>query len=343
MICSQKSAAYFQHQGRVFSRGGTDRLMALTLNPQNPKEGIARCVTKREGDLQVKGYKDTSVLIKVKSIRGLEKFKVDGPLKIRNSREILSGLKKIRTNLDFVGFEDPDLIFDSGQKLLHLYFTIPFLRRKPGEDNFVCLGHAFGEGLDSLVMTAPVLLPESGGKAKELSLAPVNSSGIRLNLVESKSRTRGVSYSTVRIAAAKNFDPPWRFGRTVIYPQTIGYQWCAGHVSPGPLLPPEFLDAGKNKRIGILNGREANSVIGGQTHYGRFSIGLFLYDFEKGKVDWVSPQPLISDSEARTISFASAFVQTGEKEGILYAHVDDSFIRAYTLFSDGIKEILGKK
>jgi len=35
--------------------------------------------------------------------------------------------------------------------------------------------------------------------------------------------------------------------------------------------------------------------------------------------------PFIRDSEARNITFASAFVETGKGEGILYAHIDDSF------------------
>jgi hypothetical protein len=73
-----------------------------------------------------------------------------------------------------------------------------------------------------------------------------------------------------------------------------------------------------------------------------FSVGLFIYDYEKGKIDWISPEPLIIDSEARTITFASQFVLTGLGEGILYAHVDDSFVRAYTLKAEDLKTLLPK-
>ena len=71
-----------------------------------------------------------------------------------------------------------------------------------------------------------------------------------------------------------------------------------------------------------------------------FSVGLFIYDYENGKIDWVSPEPLIRDSEAKTITFASQFIQTKNGEGILYAHVDDSFVRAYTLYADKLKNII---
>jgi hypothetical protein len=91
-----------------------------------------------------------------------------------------------------------------------------------------------------------------------------------------------------------------------------------------------------------MNGREANKKIEGKTKYGIFSVGLFIYDYEKGKIDWVSPEPLIRDTEAKTITFASQFVETNQGEGILYAHVDDSFVRAYTLYADGLKALLPK-
>ena len=92
--------------------------------------------------------------------------------------------------------------------------------------------------------------------------------------------------------------------------------------------------------LGIINGREANQIIGKDIKYGMFSVGLFIYDYEKGKIDWVSPDPLIQDSQAKTITFASQFVGTTEGEGILYAHVDDSFVRAYTLYAGGIRLLL---
>ena len=34
------------------------------------------------------------------------------------------------------------------------------------------------------------------------------------------------------------------------------------------------------------------NVEGKITHYKMFSVGLFIYDYENGKIDWVSPEPL---------------------------------------------------
>jgi hypothetical protein len=92
--------------------------------------------------------------------------------------------------------------------------------------------------------------------------------------------------------------------------------------------------------LGVMNGREANQEEAGITKYGMFSIGLFIYDYEQGKIDWVSEQPFIQDSEAKTITFASQFVEQSEGKGILYAHVDDSFVRAYTLEAEKLKKLL---
>ena len=97
---------------------------------------------------------------------------------------------------------------------------------------------------------------------------------------------------------------------------------------------------GEGKLLGVINGREANQLVGDEIQYGMFSVGLFIYDYEHGKIDWVSPEPFIRDSEARTITFASQFVEQGKGSGILYAHVDDSFVRAYTLNAEKIRELL---
>jgi uncharacterized protein with ACT and thioredoxin-like domain len=71
--------------------------------------------------------------------------------------------------------------------------------------------------------------------------------------------------------------------------------------------------------------------------YGIFSVGLFIYDYEEGKIDWVSPEPFIEDSEATNITFASEFIETEEEKAVLYAHVDDSFVRAYKLTAEDIR------
>ena len=61
------------------------------------------------------------------------------------------------------------------------------------------------------------------------------------------------------------------------------------------------------------------------------------YNYEEGKIEWTSPESFIEDTDATTITFASQFVQIGKGEGILYAHVDDSFVRAYTLTEEGLR------
>ena len=191
-------------------------------------------------------------------------------------------------------------------------------------------------------MTEPVLLDDKtlGASAKEVSIAPVSSKGVRYNLIESHAREPEGSYSTVRVAIAEDMGTPWKYGKTVFHPAEHNIPWIGGHASPGPLLPKEFIDLGEGKLLGIMNGREANQKLGDKIKYGMFSVGLFIYDYENGKGDWVSPEPLIRDSEAKIITFASQFVETKNGEGVLYAHVDDSFVRAYTLYAEEIRALL---
>jgi hypothetical protein len=333
---------YIQHTGKVIETNSTYPLvMAIALDPRTKyKEGVLRCITHREGDVMIKGYKDKSELHKVTG-DSLEHFSISERIKIKGEDEMIASLMK--EGLEFIGLEDPDIWIDEKTDLLHLYFTIPLLSIKKIENQLkgVHLGHAVGKDLDSLVMTDPVLLTDSKGQyAKELSISPINSKGFRYNLVESCIREGDTRYSTVRIAKALDMGSKWEFGQTVLHPKEWNISWIAGHASPGPLFPYTFIDIGKNKRVGIVNGREKNKVVNGIILYGMFSVGLFIYDFEEGKIDWVSPEPFIQDSEAKTITFASQFVETNKGEGILYAHVDDSFVRAYTLKAEDIKGLL---
>jgi hypothetical protein len=92
-----------------------------------------------------------------------------------------------------------------------------------------------------------------------------------------------------------------------------------------------------------MNGCEFGKFKNGKKVFGgNFTVGLFIYDYEKGKILWVSKKPIIKDSQAKRITFASQFIETKPGEGILYAHVDDSFVRAYTLYTKEIKKILPK-
>jgi len=314
-------------------------MMAVALDPSSHyKRGVIRCITSREGDVATKGYIDRSELYTI-SGETLEKFSVGERLQIKNEKEILDQLDS--KNWNFIGLEDPDIFVDDKVGLTHLYFTMPLLNKdKTKEQALIHLGHAVGKSLDSLEMTMPALQADAKNTAKEVSIAPINSKGIRYNLVESSSVEERVWYSTVRVAIAKDMGAPWQFGETVFHPKKQNIPWIGGHASPGPLFSKQFIDVGEGKTLGVINGREANRQEDGKTIYGMFSVGLFIYDYEHGTIDWVSPEPLIRDTEAKTITFASQFVETKLGEGILYAHVDDSFVRAYTLYASGIRQLL---
>lgn len=333
---------YVQHPGKVVETNDQFKLvMAITLDPSSDyKRGIIRCVTSREGDVTVKGYADRSELHFLEG-ESLEDFKIGERVNLKNEKEILDNL--IGEDGDFIGLEDPDIWIDKDTDLMHVYFTIPIFYKDKTKKGQIHLGHAVGKDLDSLEMTIPVLIGNHDFGAKEVSIAPLNSKGIRYNLIESKDRITGVSYSTIRVAIAKDMGTSWEYGDIVFHPKEHNIPWIGGHASPGPLLPKAFIDLGENKLLGIINGREANQKIpDGTIKYGMFSIGIFIYDYENGKIDWVSPEPFIQDTEAKTITFASHFVETGEGEGVLYAHVDDSFVRAYSVTISGVKSFLQK-
>lgn len=338
------SELYTEHEGRVIEANGEFKhVMAITLDPRTDyHEGVVRCIMSRSGDLAFKGNTDRSELHKI-SGDTLEHFKIGEKLNIKNEKEILNDL--IEEGDDFIGLEDPDIWIDEKTDLMHLYFTIPIKPADEKEKIRVHLGHAVGKDLDSLEMTMPVLMDNGKFRAKEVSIAPKNSKGFRYNLIESKDRQTGTSYSVVQVATAEDMGKPWEYGEIAFHPAEHNLPWIAGHASPGPLFSKNFIDVGEGKLLGVINGCEANKNIGDKVKYGNFSVGLFIYDYENGKIDWVSPQFLIQDSEAgkggnRAITFASQFIETGKGEGILYAHVDDSFVRAYTLKAELLKSIL---
>lgn len=331
---------YREHEGRVINTDNKfSHVMAIALDPRtNYKEGVIRCITSRKGDVSVGGYIDRSELYKIKG-SSLENFEIEEKLIIKNEREIIKEL--IPERYEFIGLEDPDIWIDEKNDLLHLYFTLPLINNREHARNKIYLGHAVGKSLESLEMTTPVLFADEIGGAKELSVAPINKKGVRFNLVESSKKEKDFNYSVIRTAVAQDMNGPWKFGDIVFHPKEYNISWIGGHASPGPLFSKSFIDVGEGKLVGIINGREANQKReDGRTKYGMFSIGLFIYDYENGKIDWVSPEPFIQDSKAKTITFASQFIETKEGEGILYAHVDDSFIRAYTLKADLVKFLL---
>jgi hypothetical protein len=329
---------YFEHPGKAVATGGRfEHVMAIALDPRaHYKEGVIRCIKSREGDVATAGYVDRSVLHKVYG-KSLEHFSIGDELKIKSQDEIVRALS--HGHFDFLGLEDPDIWIDDATGLMHFYFTMPFHDTRHHQ-YFIHLGHAVGPGLDDLEMTMPVLADRGFGGAKEVSIAPLNRQGFRYNLFESSDAGVEFTYSTVRVAIAEKMGEPWKFGETVFHPAENDIPWIAGHASPGPLFPKNFIDVGKGKLLGVINGREASKKVDGETKYGIFSIGLFIFDYENGKIDWVSLEPFIRDSEAKTITFASQFVEQGVGKGVLFAHVDDSFVRAYTLTAEKIKPLL---
>lgn len=331
------SAAVTELPGRAVEVGRFKHLMALALNPQSGyQDGVVRVITSREGDVSVSGFVDHSELHYVRA-SGPHTFEVGESLALAGEAEAVEAI--LPKGFESLGFEDPDLTVDESG-MLHLYFTIPLLCRAEGVTR-IYLGHAEGSSLGTLTMTEPALAPDDrGAGAKEVSLAPRASDGLYRHLVESSAPgTEATAYSTVRVAKAASLAPPWEFGETLFHPARQGVAWALGHASPGPFVPASFIDLGPGKLLGFLNGREADSVVREQVVFGTFSVGLFIYDYEHGEICWTSPDPLIQDREARTITFASQFVEVGNGKGILYAHVDDSFVRAYEIDAHALREL----
>lgn len=318
----------------VHPRGRFKHVMALALNPQTSyRDGVIRCITNREGDVAVSGFLDHSELHYVLGASEYQ-YEIGERVRIEDEAKVLEEITP--EGYECIGFEDPDLVVDD-TGTLHLYFTIPLLHR-PTFTFRIYLGHASGSDINSLVMRDPVL-QDPKRSAKEVSIAPIASDGVYRHLIESNaSGTEHTSYSTIRVA--KEFEHGWEFGETIFHPAHAGIDWAGGHASPGPLIPSSFIDLGKGKVLGFVNGREADRVEREQVVFGTFSVGLFIYDYEHGEIPWVSPQPVIQDSEATTITFASQFIETAPGEGILYAHVDDSFVRAYRLTADSLTSLL---
>ena len=317
-----------------------EHIMALHFDPRGDyEEGIARCVVSRTGDVEEPGFIDRSRIHAV-DVRSPYDVELGPELDIAGSQAVVEDLAE-SDRCNFLGFEDPNLWCDRESGVLHFYCTVPFLDRNAGEIS-VYLGHAEGPGLDSLRMTAPVLEPEPDVHqgAKEVAIAPPSSEGGRYNLVESNDVVDDTWYSVLRTAVAPDLTGPWEYGEVALHPRDHSYDWFAGHASPGPLLPPEFVDVGESRRVGLLNGREAERREGGTPTFGSFTVGLSVYDFERGTVEWVSPEPVIEDPAAETITFASAYRLLGPETGLIYAHVDDSFVRAYRVDTAALESYL---
>ena len=162
----EKSRGYIEYPGRAVETDGRFKhVMAISLDPRsNYKEGVVRCIKSRQGDVTISGYVDRSILCKVHGDSS-ERFSIGEEIIIKNQDEIIKRLSG--EGLDFLGLEDPDIWIDEKTGLMHLYFTMPFHDSKPEDNGMVHLGHAVGKDLDSLEMTAPVLMGKIHGAAKE--------------------------------------------------------------------------------------------------------------------------------------------------------------------------------
>ena len=320
--------------------GQCEHVLALHLDPRpDCPFGVLRCIVSREGDVAVHGYIDRSLLLVVDMHSKLH-LRPTGTLQLYDPDEVFSALTSGH-QFDCLGFEDPIIWYDDERETVHLYFTIP-IRRTHTDRMVMHLGHAYGPDIYSLRMTEPVLspVPSVHGGAKEVTVAPINSDGVRRNLVESNDTMDGESFSVVRSTIVRSMGDRWEYDEIVLHPAMDGYEWCAKHVSPGPFFPREFLDVGENRLVGLLNGRETDRSEGDRLKHGTFSIGLMIYNYETGEVEWISKRPFIVDPDARTITFASDFLYEGGENGIVYAHVDDSYIRAYSVDAQKLRDHL---
>lgn len=317
------------------------RVMAISMDKEtkNPYLGLAREITKSQGTPDKPGFIDESKLIVVESKEGL-KWKKRGDLEIKGINEVirkLSGKDKY-----FIGLEDPDIINEG--KIKHVYFTIAF-KYKEKVGYAVYLGHAQGASIEKLTATEPVLSPVGEFRGfKEVTISPINKKGYRINLSEAQLVINNDELSVTISAEGKELGGEWKFKEIVLDPRKMKYSWCKGETSPMILFPRDFISL-KNKDlvVGIINGREVKKIVNGEKVHGKFRPGLIIYNPETGKVPWIAPECLFEDPDARTITFSSDFLRSGKDEGILYAHVNDSFIRAYKINTNELKKLLPKE
>lgn len=324
------------------------RYMALCIDlvNRNPYRGIARQIIDRRGSPDIPGFLDRSKLIIVESY-DLLNWKIIGDLAMKGLEKVISELLgDAKDEKDFIGLEDPDILVDeSGKK--HVYFTIPFKYKiSHGVTDVhrydVYVGHAEGNNLEQLTATKPVLgrVDNKIVGFKEICPSPIVNNGERFVLAETfVDRDGERKYSAISVSKARNLSKKWEYKKLVHDPEKESKYWCRGHSSPCRIFDPALLSSGKYL-VGIMNGRETTEEIEGKKHYRKFRPGLFLFDAKSGDIVWVDNEPLLEDPIATTITFASELVCLNKKEAILYAHPNDSFVRAYKLNLQKIKERL---
>lgn len=307
------------------------RYMALCIDPDSkgPYRGIAREVTKREGTVDLKGFVDFSKLVLIESEDRLQ-WRVVNDLIIENIEEIVKKYEGAGTS--FIGLEDPDIFVDEdGNK--HVYFTIAYKKDKEGHKLF--LGHAEGESLERLTATEPVI-PNN----KEVAISPIGNKGYRYILAES---WEGSAEEGISLLKARSKNRDWEFKGLVFDPNKKNSPWCAGYASPCRLVNPSNMPLKENIMLGICTGNSGEYTKAGKEYRGDFEPGLFLFDYKEGNIPWMDDNSLFKDPLAKTITFASELVCLNDSEAILYAHPNDSFVRAYKLNLKKLKERIPKK
>ncbi len=312
---------------------GTDPTMALSIDKSTIndkiKKGIARKITSRTGSSDIPGFLDKSQLILVESNNLLE-WKTIKPLIIKNAEKIITEITP--KDYFFIGLEDPDIFSDDNDDNgKNVYFTIAF-RHKAEATNLIWLGHASGPNLENLEMQNPIISPIKGFNGfKEISFSPDKRKTIILT--EGMDKT---GYSV--ICAFEKSSSQFKFLGPKLHP-TKGENWCKLDASPCYIFPKEIFSH-NNLLLALINGREKSSKIREKTIFGKFRPGLVLFDPITGEIPWISPTPLFEDPKASTITFASDLILLNSKEALLYAHINDSFVRVYKIDLEKIKSDL---
>lgn len=227
----------------------------------------------------------------------------------------------------FIGLEDPDIFIDNNGKT-HVYFTIAY--KINNESYKLYLGHAEGESLDNLRATDPVI-----SNNKEIAISPIHNNNYRYILAESweDNIEEGIS-----LLKTENMSKEWIFDRLVFNPKKQPHPWCAGYASPCKIVDRSIMIFKDKFLLGICNGNSGIYEKNGKTYRGDFEPGIFLFNYETGDISWIDNQSLFKDPKANTITFASELVCLNDSEAILYAHPNDSFVRAYKINLRKIKE-----
>ncbi len=342
MIWKKLNSVVEEYLNPVYKK--THPVMALaTVKHKNQNgyyEGIIREIIGRKGDVSISGFVDRSKLFIVKSSDGL-KWKRVKELKIEGINEIIKKLS--RESLDFIGLEDPDIWVENGK--IHVYFSIAY-KRKNKRGYFVALGHAQGSSLFNLTATKPVMIPKLSehnkySGFKEVAINPLEYNGYRINLCESGYHDfkRKVGVSTIVSVKAKDLSKTWKLIKTVGDPPKFKWHWCNGQLSPTFILPKKLISY-KDYLVVFINGRSQSKRINNKTYYGDFETGLALFNPKTGEIPWISPEPFVADPEEKSITFTSDYLPINKNEILLYAHTDDSFIRAYKINLKELKKLI---